>query len=117
MKLSTKTLSSLLLATMASVNRITRPPVRQRESRFERLLHHHDRKGELRAAVLELTPLEFKRLQKKMTTQELVRSRGFKGVRDFHLAILGKLRAELLHRGWSRQRIDHYVVDRSGRIN
>ena len=114
MKISTKTLASLLLVT--AVATAVPGSKRRRESQFERLMQRHDRKGELRAEILGLTPLQFRDLQKKKSFGEIVRRGGFTSERAFRLAFLGKLKDELHHRGWTAQRIERYVLARSPRL-
>jgi hypothetical protein len=118
--MSTKTLASLLLVTAvaAAVPGISRIPgsKRRQESQFDRLLQRHDRKGELRADVLGISPLEFKSLQKKLTFEEIAKRRGFGTPRAFRMALLGKLKNELHQRGWTSHRIEKYMAMRSGRI-
>ncbi|MEO5950030.1 MAG: hypothetical protein ABIQ04_01135 [Candidatus Saccharimonadales bacterium] len=120
MHLSTKTLTSLLLVTAvaAAIPGISTVSgsKRRRESQYDRLLQRHDRKGCIRADVLGLTPEVFHALQKKKTFKEIIQRQGFKNVRAFRLALLGKLRLELRARGWTRQKIDNFVVMRSSRI-
>ncbi len=118
-KLATNSVASLLLVTaVAVVPGVTRRREgKPRESQFDRILQHHDRKAELRADILGMTPLEFRELHKKHTFDEIIKSAGFKSVREFRLALFGKLRDELLHRGWTRQKIDEHVTLRSQRMN
>jgi hypothetical protein len=59
---------------------------------------------------------EFRRLQKKLSFDEIVRTAGFKDTRAFRLALLGKLKNELRLRGWTAHRIERHVVTRSSRI-
>ena len=64
MRLPIKSVASLLLVTAvaAAVPGISRlPGGKRQESKFDRLLQRHDRKGELRASVLGLNPMEFAR--------------------------------------------------------
>lgn len=120
MKISTKTLASLLLVTAvaAAVPGISRMPGnrRRQESQFDRLLQRHDRKGEIRAEILGLDPLTFRTMQKKKSFDEIAKTRGFSNPRAFRLALLGKLRGELHHRGWTARKIDNYMVARRGRL-
>lgn len=120
MRISTKTLASLLLVTAvaAAVPGISQRPggKRRRESQFDRLLQRHDRKGELRAEVLGIEPYAFRKLQKKSSFEDIARASGFTDARHFRLALLGKLKNELHQRGWTWRRIDHYVVTRSDRL-
>jgi hypothetical protein len=116
MRISTKTLASLLLVTavMAAAPGIGKK--QKRETQFDRILQRHDRKSELRAEVLGISAPEFRELHKKMTFAEMVRRSGFASERAFRLALLGKLKNELHQRGWTSRRIERYVVARSGRI-
>lgn len=106
MKLSTKALASSLIA--AAINALPgrKRPVAQREAaRYERILQKHDRKGELRASVLGVTPQEFKRLQKAHSLGEIVHQFGFQDEQSFYIAVVGRIKAELRQRGWNNQRL------------
>jgi hypothetical protein len=120
MRISTKTLASLLLVTavMSAAPGIGRKQnvQRRQETQFDRILQRHDRKAELRAEVLGINPLVFRELHKKLTFAEIVRRSGFASERAFRLALLGKLKGELRQRGWTTQRIDRYVLARSSRL-
>jgi len=119
MRISTKTLASLLLVTAVAV---AVPGIgktgakRRHESQFDRLLQRHDRKGEIRAEILGLDPLEFREKMKKMTFDEVIKRHGFQNARAFRLALLGKLKNELRRRGWTARKIDNYMLSRRGRI-
>ncbi|MDN5274661.1 MAG: hypothetical protein JWP06_562 [Candidatus Saccharibacteria bacterium] len=122
MRISTSTLTSLLLVTAvaAAVPGISRrlPGSKHRpESQFDRLLQHHDRKGDLRAEILGMDSDTFKSLHKHLTLEEIAHKRGFRNIRAFRLALFGKLKGELRQRGWSSNRIDRYVAVRSSRLN
>lgn len=120
MRMSTKTLASMLLVTAVGVAMpgISRLPSRKRrqESQFDRIIQHHDRKGELRAEVLGLDPFVFRDLQHQHSFQEIAKQRGFVTTRDFRIALFGKLKDELHKRGWTDNRIKHYMMIRSGRL-
>jgi hypothetical protein len=120
MRISTKTLATLLVVTAvaAAVPGISRIPgsKRRQESQFDRLLQRHDRKGELRAAVLEISPLELRDMQKRLSFDEIAHRRGFANTRAFRIALFGKLKNELRARGWTTRRIEQYMVSRSGRL-
>src|SRR5687768_14918616 len=120
MRISTKTLASLMIVTAvaAAVPGISKVPTvwRRRQSQFDRLLQRHDRKGELRAEILGMSPLAFRSLQKKVSFEDIARRSGFPTARAFRLALLGKLKNELHQRGWNSRKIDHYVLSRRGRI-
>jgi hypothetical protein len=124
MRLSTKTIATLLLVTVVAVTvpgvGMGLPPGRKRskyESRFDRLLQRHDRKGELRASVLGLDSRAFRELQKRYSFEQIIKRHGFKGSREFRIALLGKLKHELHGRGWSGKRIDDYVMARRARLS
>ena len=120
MRISTKTLATLLVVTAvaAAVPGISRIPgsKRRQESQFDRLLQRHDRKGELRSDVLGLSPLVFRDMQKKLSFDEIARRRGFLDKRAFRVALFGKLKNELRMRGWTTKRIEQYMGARSGRL-
>jgi hypothetical protein len=119
MRIPTKTLATLLVVTAvaAAVPGISNlSGKRRRESKFDRLLHRHDRKGELRADVLGIDSAVFKDLQKKLSFDEIARRHGFSDKRAFRMALLGKLKNELRLRGWTTRRIDQYVTTRSERM-
>ena len=120
MKLSTKTVASLLVATSvaATVPGLSRISISKgrRESQFDRLLQRHDRKGELRAELLGMSPYEFRQAAKTKNFDLIVKSRGIDNMRTFRLALMGKLRDELRSRGWSRSRIDTYLTRRALRV-
>jgi hypothetical protein len=120
MRMSTKTLTSLLIVTAvaATVPGISQIPGRKNKqgSKFDRILQKHDRKGELRADVLGVDPLELRDMQKRMAFKDIIRRKGFKNERAFRLALFGKLKNELRQRGWSSRRIERYVAVRSSRI-
>lgn len=120
MKLSTKTVASLLVVTAAAaaapgLSQIAIPKKR-RESQFDRLLSTHDRKCEIRAEILGISPHEFRQLRRNMSFDQVIQLCGFYSKRDFRIALLGFLRSELLHRGWSRERIDSYILMRAPRM-
>jgi len=120
MRISTKTVTSLLLVTAvaAAVPGISRIPgsKRRQESQFDRLLQRHDRKGEIRAEILGIEPANFRAQQRHLSFSEIAKKQGFKDARAFRLALLGKLKNELHQRGWTSKKIERYMVARSGRL-
>lgn len=120
MKLSTKTVASLLVTTAVAaavpgIGRVTRPG-KNYESQFDKILQKHDRKGHIRAEVLGISVNEFKEKSKKMTQEQVVTSCGFTSKRSFRLALLGRLRNELRTRGWTSHQIDSYIASRAMRM-
>lgn len=118
MQISTKTLASLLVVTSVAVMPgITRRTSKHRkQSRFDRLLQRHDRKGELRAEVLAITPQAFRESLKKNTFEQVVRRHGFLNEHAFRVALLGWLKMELRHRGWTTKKINSYIGSRHQRV-
>lgn len=122
MKMSTKTLTSLLLVTavaaaMPGISTVISPGRKRKESQFDRLLQRHDRKGELRAEILGTDVHTFRSLRVRYAQSEIIKRYGFKDTRAFRLALLGKLKNELHQRGWSPRKIEQFVVRRSMRIS
>lgn len=105
-QLTTKSIESLLTATAMNIGGIGK---RAKDKQLERILQRHDRKGELRASILGITAVEYRSLQKRLTFDRIVRKYGFMNRDAFSLALAGKLRGELLQRGWSRHRIETFV--------
>lgn len=118
MRISTKALASLLLMTTVTGTVKGAKHVmdlRKLQTRFERILQRHDRKGELRAEIFGVSPETFRTLQRHTPLEALVRKYGFKDESAFCRALLGKLRLELRQRGWTSHRIDQYVNRRLDR--
>lgn len=120
MKISTKTVATLLVAATvaAAIPGISQISMskKRRESQFDKLLQRHDRKGELRAELLGITAYDLRRLLRIMSFDDVLNSCGISSKRAFRLALVGRLRDELLRRGWSRARIETYVMRRSVRL-
>ncbi len=120
MKLATKTVATLLVAASiaAAVPGLTQLRVtkRHRQSQFDRLLQRHDRKGEIRADLLGMDAVEFRQISRSQSLEEIIKASGIGSKRAFRIALVGKLRDELLSRGWSRTRIDSYVMTRAVRM-
>lgn len=119
MKIPTKTLASLLLMTSLSVATASARGSRRKEgydSRYDRLLQRHDRKGELRSAVLGISLAEFRLLERQLGPEAALRARGFTTIVNYRMALLGKIRHELRQQGWTSQRIDRHVELRISRV-
>lgn len=118
MKLSTKELTSLLLAaTMSAMPGVRRLRNKKGEHRYERVLQKHDRKAELRASVLGIAADEFRLRERRQSFEEIAKSCGFASERAFHAALAGKLKAELRLRGWTPNRIERYTALRLQRAS
>lgn len=113
-KLSTKTVATLMVVTAAAaaVPGISKALPRSNESQFDKLLQRHDRKGDIRAEILNISPHELKRLLRQMSFDAVIHKAGMTK-RTFRLALLASLRNELRLRGWTTARIDNYIQLRS----
>ena len=120
MKLSTKNVATLLVAASlaAAAPGISQLTVskKRRESRFDRLLQRHDRKGELRAELLSMSAQDFRQAIRTTSLDTLINQSGMGTKRAFRMALVGRLRDELLSRGWTRARIERYVLIRAVRM-
>lgn len=115
-KLSTKTIATLTVftAAAAAMPGLSQAALNSSQSQFDKLLQHHDHKGELRAEILNMTPHEFKKQLRHYSFDEIISKSGMTK-RTFRMALLGKLRNELRQRGWTTAKIDEYVRLRSPR--
>lgn len=115
-KLSTKTIATLTVVTAAAaaIPGLSRAAFNSNESQFDKLLQRHDRKGDIRAEILNLTPHEFKKQMRRYSFDEIISKAGMTK-RTFRVALLGTLRNELRQRGWTTAKIDDYIRQRSGR--
>ena len=86
------------------------------EHRIERITKRHDRKMELAASILGITPAELKEELKINTFDQVLKKHGFKSREDFRLAMAGKLKDELKKRGWSDEKIQKLIDKRMSRL-
>lgn len=121
MKIATKALATLLIVTMmtagmaGSVGALS-PSEVSGEQRLERLQQHHDRKMELRAGILGMTADELRNELKERSLDSILKRHGFKTREAFHKAMVGKIKYELIRRGWSEKKIDRFVQKRMKRL-
>ncbi|HEX6462600.1 MAG TPA: hypothetical protein VFZ58_05050 [Candidatus Saccharimonadales bacterium] len=130
-KISTKALVTVLVITAFSLQFFPILPAQAANGRthrqIERAQRHHDRKLELRAATLGITPDQLKRELKELrnnkdlTTEDqrfdaLLKSHGFKTRHDFYIAFQGKVRDELHKRGLSEAQIQQELQKRFERF-
>ncbi len=83
----------------------------------ERAQRHHDRKFELRAATLSLAPNELKKELKQKKFAQILKEHGFKTRKDFHVAMLGKIKDELHKRGLSDEQINKILKRGKGEFS
>ncbi len=121
MKIATKALLTLLIVSalaMASGNvalASTDSSVR-RSNKLERLQRHHDRKLELRASILGITPEQLKQELKDSSFEKVLKKHGFKDKAAFEVALNGKVKDELKRRGWSENKLNKLLQKRADRL-
>lgn len=104
MKLSTKSIASLLTAVKKTVEQSRSVP-KSSLKHLERLLRRHDRKGELRASVLNLDAATFKREHRRLSSEQMAKKYGFQDIIHYLQALYARLKHELRCRGWSARRL------------
>ncbi len=109
MSLSTVNVSALAFAEAQEIN----PKIRK----LERIYQHHDRKLELRASVLGISPEELRAQLKAKSLDTIVKKHGFKNRLTFYNAVTGKLKNELHRRGWSERKIETFAQKRLARLS
>lgn len=120
-KIATKALATLLIVTVLTISmhtNVAAAPVsaEKRDEKLERLQQHHDRKFELRASVLGISSEQLKEELKERNFDQIIKKRGFKDRGSFHVAMVGKLKEELLKRGVSEQKIENMIQKRAERL-
>lgn len=120
-KIATKALATLLIVTVLTISmhtNVAAAPVsaEKRDEKLEKLQQHHDRKLELRASVLGVSSDQLKEELKEKNFDQIIKKRGFKDRDAFHVAMVGKLKEELLKRGVSEQKIEGMIQKRAERL-
>ncbi len=124
-KIATNTLATLVLIGVMSLATITvsaLPSSKDIElspklKKLERIYQHHDRKHELRASVLGISPEELRAQLKAKSLDTIVKKYGFKNRLSFYTAVTGKLKYELHRRGWSERKIETFAQKRLARLS
>ena len=121
MKIATKALATLLIVTVMTAGIASNATAMATagmsgEMKLERLQQHHDRKLELRASILGITADELREELKERSFDKVLKKHGFKNREAFHKAMAGKLKDELMRRGWSEKKIAQYVDKRMKRL-
>lgn len=122
-KIATNTLATLVLIGMISLTNVHVSALahggaadKQQLKRLERVYQHHDRKHELRASVLGISPEELREQLKARSLDTVIKKHGFKDRLCFYTAVTGKLKEELRRRGWSERKIEELVQKRIARL-
>jgi DNA-binding HxlR family transcriptional regulator len=125
MKVATNTLATLVLIgiiSLSSVNMAALDAAAARGDkanikRLERLYQRHDRKLELRASLLGITPAELREQLKTKSLDVVVKRYGFRDRAAYYIALTGKLKDELRKRGWSERKFEVLVQKRLARLS
>ena len=122
-KIATNTLATLVLIGMISLTNVNVSALaksgsgdKQQLKRLERVYQHHDRKHELRASILGISPEELREQLKVKSLDTIVKKHGFRDRLSFYTAMTGKLKDELRRRGWSERKIEELVQKRLARL-
>ncbi len=127
MKIGTKALVSLFIITMLTLSvsgsalalgsseRSSRP--NDSDRLLERLQQHHDRKMELRASVIGISAEQLRSELKSKTFQKILKEHGFASKEAFHTALSGKIKDELMRRGWDEKKIQNFLQKRFERLH
>lgn len=124
MKIATKALASILLIAMLSLSTVNLAGAvgesgtsKSNERKLERIYKRHDRKMELRAAVLGMSADELKEQLKMKSFDTILNQHGFKSRQAFNTALTGKLKDELHKRGWSDEKLEKLMQKRLERLS
>lgn len=121
MKIATKALVTLLIVSALTISSgsavlATGDNSVRRSNKLERLQRHHDRKLELRASILGITPQELKQELKDSSFDKVLKKYGFKNRSAFEVALNGKVKDELKRRGWSENKLNKLLQKRAERL-
>lgn len=122
MKIATKTLVTMLVITMLALGSV--PAVSAMSTgmnsgavkQLDRLQQHHDRKLELRASLLGITPDQLKMELKTKSFNQILKEHGFSTKQAYYKALLGKVKQELRNRGWDDRRIQQFLNKRAEKV-
>lgn len=126
MKIGTKALITLFIVTMITISASGSVLAQQMgdgntatrsDRKLERLQRRHDRKMELRASVLNMSADELKSSLKTKSFKQILKEHGFANKRAFHVALSGKIKDELMRRGWDEKKIQTYLHKRFDRLH
>lgn len=116
-KVATRTLASIAAISSTSTHRMSVAVADQRIIRaLERIYRRHDRKFEIRAALLGVSPLDLRNQMRTMSFDSIVRRYGFRDIETFYIALTGKIKDELRRRGWSEKQLNGMIKKRLNRV-
>jgi len=123
MKVATNTLATLVLIGIISLSSVNVAALSAAGSgdkasmkRLERLYQRHDRKLEIRASILGISPVELREQLKAKSLDVVVKRYGFRDRAAYYIALTGKLKDELRKRGWSERKLEVFIQKRIARL-
>lgn len=123
MKVATNTLATLVLIGIISLSQVNVAALgavarddKANIKRLERLYQRHDRKLEIRASILGISPAELREQLKAKSLDVVVKKYGFRDRAAYYVALTGKLKDELRKRGWSERKLEVLVQKRLARL-
>lgn len=123
MKVATNTLATLVLIGIISLSPVNVAAIgaaaksdKANIKRLERLYQRHDRKLEIRASVLGISPAELREQLRAKSLDVVVKKYGFRDRATYYVALTGKLKDELRKRGWSERKFEVLVQKRLARL-
>lgn len=124
MKVATNTLATLVLIGVMSLSPVNMAALsatsrtdKANMKKLERLYQRHDRKLELRASILGITPEELREQLKAKSLDVVVKKYGFRDRAAYYVALTGKLKDELRKRGWSERKLEVFIQKRIARLS
>lgn len=124
MKVATNTLATLVLIGIISLSPVNVAALggstagdKANMKRLERLYQRHDRKLEIRASLLGISPAELREQLKAKSLDVVVKKYGFRDRAAYYVALTGKLKDELRKRGWSERKLEVLVQKRLARLS
>ena len=122
-KIATNTLATLVLIGIISLSSVSAAAMERKSTaqdrylrQLERVYKRHDRKHELRASILGISPEELREQLREKNLDVVVKKYGFKDRFAFYIALTGKLKDELYKRGWTERKIEQFVQKRITRL-
>lgn len=121
MKIATKTLVALLIVTVMTLSSNSfvsamSDTARRSEHRLMKVTKKHDRKLELQAEILGISPEQLREELKTADFDQILKKYGFKDREAYRTAMIGKIKDELKKRGWSDEKMQRVVEKRMIRL-
>lgn len=121
MKIATKALLTMVVIAMLALGSVPVSALGSNQvtgvsRQLDRLQQRHDRKLELRADLLGMSPSQLKDQLKVKSFNQILKEHGFNNRQAYYKALLGKVKEELAARGWSDKKIQNLLQKRTDRL-